>query len=129
MEHIKLDRPQTAISLASKLVTDWNKEFVIGMYVDSSLHLIHAEVISMGTLNMSLSHPREVFKPAVLRSAASVLLLHNHPSDDLKPSDFDKKGAKQLVKAGEILGIPFQESFIFNKYGAWFGIISKQSGK
>ena len=67
--------------------------------------MIKDEVISIGTLNSSLVHPREVFKEAIKCSANSVILVHNHPSGSVEPSDEDYRVNKVLVEAGELVGI------------------------
>lgn len=63
------------------------------------------EVISIGSLNASIVHPREVFLPAVKASAASIVLVHNHPSGDAEPSEEDLTITRRLVDCGELLGI------------------------
>jgi len=63
------------------------------------------EVVSIGTLNSALVHPREVFKGAIINSANSIILAHNHPSGDPSPSNEDKEITNRLVEAGEIIGI------------------------
>ena len=68
-------------------------------------HVISIEDISIGSLNSSIVHPREVFKPAIRRSSASILLVHNHPSGDPTPSREDIEVTARLVEAGKILGI------------------------
>jgi len=60
--------------------------------------------VSTGTLSASLAHPREVFLPAIKNSAASVILVHNHPSGDAQPSEDDLKITGRLIKSGEIFG-------------------------
>ena len=63
------------------------------------------ETVSIGSLNASIVHPREVFRPAVVASAAATVLVHNHPSGDPEPSEEDLSITKRLVEAGEVLGI------------------------
>ena len=63
------------------------------------------ETISIGSLNASIVHPREVFLPAVRASAAAIVLVHNHPSGDAEPSEEDLTITKRLVECGELLGI------------------------
>lgn len=70
------------------------------------------QTISIGSLNSTVVHPREVFKTAVLASAASVILAHNHPSGDPTPSKEDIGLTKKLVEAGEILGIKVLDHII-----------------
>lgn len=81
------------------------KEHVRGIYLNTHHQVIHDEVISIGTVNSNLIHPREVFKPALQYGAAAVIIAHNHPSGVVKASNSDIETTKQLVEAGRILGI------------------------
>lgn len=81
------------------------KEQFRGLYLNSRNKLIHDEVISIGSLNANIVHPREVFSPAIEFASANVILAHNHPSGDPEPSEDDLKITKRLVEAGKILGI------------------------
>lgn len=69
------------------------------------IHVLAIELVSVGTLSASIVHPREVFKPAILKSAAAIIAVHNHPSTDLTPSPEDVEITRRLVRAGELLGI------------------------
>lgn len=73
--------------------------------LNSKNHLLGVDTVSIGSLNSSIVHPREVFKKAILKSAAAVILVHNHPSGDPLPSKEDKLITKRLFEVGEILGI------------------------
>ena len=79
------------------------------------LKIIGISTISVGTLNASLVHPREVFKDAITHSAASVVLAHNHPSGDPEPSEDDIKITKKLVESGKILGIDVIDHIVVGK--------------
>jgi len=81
------------------------KEHFMALYLNTKNKLINKEVISIGTLNASLVHPREVFEPAYRYASARVILAHNHPSGDTSPSQEDISVTKELVSAGSILGI------------------------
>lgn len=81
------------------------KEHFVVFYLDTRNQEIKRELISIGSLNASLVHPREVFEPAVKNLAAQIILAHNHPSGNPDPSEDDLRITKRLVKAGEILGI------------------------
>lgn len=81
------------------------KEHVRGVYLNAHHQVIHDEVISIGTVNSNIVHPREVFKPAIQYGAAAVILAHNHPSGVMKPSDSDVAVTRQLIEAGKVLGI------------------------
>jgi DNA repair protein RadC len=82
-----------------------SKEHMKGIYLDAHYRVIHEEVISIGTIDANIVHPREVFKPALDYSAAAVILVHNHPSGVVNPSEADIAVTKQLVEAGKLLGI------------------------
>lgn len=94
-----------------------NKEQFRGLYLNSRSILIHDEIISLGTLDCSLVHPREVFQPAIEYSSVAIILAHNHPSGDSSPSLEDIKVSANLVKAGHILGIEVLDHIIITKNG------------
>ncbi|MFH0779150.1 MAG: DNA repair protein RadC, partial [Candidatus Eisenbacteria bacterium] len=91
------------------------KEHFCTLYLDTRNRVIRKETISIGTLNASLVHPREVFQPAVECSSASVILLHNHPSGDAEPSREDLLLTKRLTAAGEIMGIDVLDHVIVTR--------------
>ncbi len=80
--------------------------------LDSAGKYLLSEKITIGTLNASLVHPREVYKTAIKHSAASIILVHNHPSGQLSPSGEDLRITRQLVETGKILEIPVQDHII-----------------
>lgn len=91
------------------------KEHVRGIYLNAHHQVIHDEVISIGTVNSNLIHPREVYKPALTHGAAGVLIAHNHPSGIAEASPADIAVTRQLVEAGAILGITFVDHIIVTK--------------
>lgn len=74
--------------------------------LDTQSHLLREILVTRGLLNSSLVHPREVFRPAIAEAAAGVILVHNHPSGDPTPSPEDRAVTRQLVAAGQVLGLP-----------------------
>ena len=84
---------------------DETKEFFLALHLDSKNRLLCLDHVSVGSLNASVVHPREVFKSCLLSSAAAVILLHNHPSGDPTPSREDLELTGRLKEAGELLGI------------------------
>ncbi|WKZ24883.1 MAG: DNA repair protein RadC [Patescibacteria group bacterium] len=88
------------------------KEHLRGLYLNTHHRLIHDEIISIGTINSNLIHPREVFKPAVEYGAAAVVLAHNHPSGIVTPSKADIEITNHVIAAGEIIGIPLVDHVI-----------------
>lgn len=91
------------------------KEHLRGLYLNSHNRVIHDEVISIGTINTNIVHPREVFRPAIEYSAAAVVLAHNHPSDNATPSAQDIEITHQLIQAGKIIGINVLDHVIITK--------------
>ncbi len=79
--------------------------------------IVAVHEISRGTLNSSLLHPREVFKPAVLHNAAAIICFHNHPSGDKTPSEIDINITNRLVEAGDIMGIEILDHIIVTDNG------------
>jgi len=93
------------------------KEHFVTFYLDTQSKLIERQIISIGTLNASLVHPREVLEPAVALHAASVIVVHNHPSGVLEPSNDDLAVTKRLIEAGKILGIGLIDHIIITNTG------------
>ncbi|PKM91052.1 hypothetical protein CVU82_03260 [Candidatus Falkowbacteria bacterium HGW-Falkowbacteria-1] len=92
-----------------------NKEHFRGLYLNSRYKLIHSEIISMGTLDTGIIHPREVFRPALEYSSSAIIIAHNHPSGILKASSEDLEVNKKLNEAGRILGIEILDHLIISK--------------
>jgi len=98
-----------------KDLRDHRKEHFVIFYLDSRNQEIKREIISVGSLNANLVHPREVFEPAVRNLAAQIILAHNHPSGDPEPSEDDLLLTKKLVESGKILGIEVSDHIIVAK--------------
>jgi DNA repair protein RadC len=96
------------------LLIDEYKEHFIGVYLDKHKHIIKGEIVSIGTLTASMVHPRETFKPALAMRASYIIVLHNHPSGDVTPTPSDIRVTRQLIKAGEILGVEVIRHVIFS---------------
>ena len=93
------------------------KEYFYALFLDTKNRILKDELVSIGTLNESLIHPRELFNSAVQASCNSVIIVHNHPSGDCVPSDSDKEVTKVLVEAGDIMGIKVLDHVIIGKEG------------
>ena len=93
------------------------KEHLRGIYLDTHNRVIHDEVISIGTINTNIVHPREVFKPALEYGAAAIVLVHNHPSGVSTPSLSDIEITKHLIEAGKMIGINLLDHVIVTKDG------------
>lgn len=79
--------------------------------------MVHDEIISIGTVDANIVHPREVFRPAIASSAAGVVLVHNHPSGILEPSAEDRRVTKQIKEAGTLIDIELVDHLIVSKEG------------
>lgn len=81
------------------------KEYFLTLHLDGKNRIVCMEEVSVGSLNQSIVHPREVFKTAILSSAAAIIMIHNHPSLDPAPSREDREITRRLKEAGDLLGI------------------------
>jgi len=95
------------------LFKDQVRERFIVFWLNSANKVTGFEIVSEGILNSSLCHPREVFRGAIVATAASLIICHNHPSENLEPSQEDIAITKQLVESGRIIGIPVHDHIIF----------------
>ena len=97
--------PDDVVAFLGPMLRREQREHFVVFLLNARHEVIAKETVSVGSLNASIVHPREVFKPAVLASAASIVLVHNHSSGDPEPSEEDLSISKRLVEAGELLGI------------------------
>ena len=111
---VLLDTPKKIFEYIREKIGREKKEFFVVLYFDTRNNLIVNEV-SVGTLNASLIHPREVFNLAILHHASHVVVAHNHPSGDPSPSKEDIITTKRLIEAGIILGISVVDHIIVSK--------------
>jgi DNA repair protein RadC len=107
-----LKSPDDVAAEVRRLLKGKKKEHFVVLCLDTRNRLINPRLVSMGSLDTSIVHPREVFKEAVSSCAASVILAHNHPSGDPEPSKEDIELTRRLVKAGEIIGIDVLDHII-----------------
>lgn len=112
---ISVRSPEDVKSLVMEDMRYYDREHFRVLYLDRKGGLITIEDISVGGLHSSIVHPREVFKPAVKRSAASLILVHNHPSGDPAPSQEDIEVTRRLIEAGHILGIEVLDHVIIGE--------------
>lgn len=91
------------------------QENLIVLLLDNKNYLIHNTTVFKGTLNSSIAHPREIFNLAIKHSASSIIIVHNHPSGDPVPSNHDRQFTQNLLKAGNIIGIPVIDHIIIGK--------------
>ena len=111
---IKITSPEDAVKVLS-FIRNKKREYFVALYLDAENKLITQKIISIGSLDASIVHPREVFYPAIKYRAASVIIAHNHPSGNLEPSENDLKVSKKLAKAGKILGIQLIDHLVITR--------------
>jgi DNA repair protein RadC len=92
-----------------------SQEYLVCMSLDGGHRLIAQRTVTIGTLDTVIAHPREIFADPLSDRAACIVLAHNHPSGDVRPSSKDVSLTQQLVAAGQLLGIPLQDHIIVNK--------------
>jgi DNA repair protein RadC len=123
-----LNDPRAVAELAKDLVAscdDDKEHFWVILLNAQNRYLLHTEV-SMGTQSASLVHPREVFGPALREGAASIILLHNHPSGDPTPSREDLRLTRQLVECGTMLDVPVHDHVVIgNGTFAWTSLAER----
>lgn len=107
--------PDEVARLVQGRLRDKKKEHFLALLIDTRGQLIRTAEISVGSLDSSIVHPREVFKEAISASAASVIFVHNHPSGDPQPSEDDIKLSQRLAQAGEIVGIDVLDHVIIGE--------------
>ena len=106
-----------AVALLSKELGEHDREVFCVLHLSPRGLPLSASITSMGELTSTLVHPREVFKSAVLSSAAGIILLHNHPSGNLTPSEEDIKTTERIAVCGRVLGIPVVDHIICAEHG------------
>lgn len=104
-EPVIIRSPQDAAEILTEQLRYLQKEHFICLFLNTKNHVIAQETLSMGSLNASIVHPREVFRAAMKCSSAAIICAHNHPSGDPTPSPEDISLTSRLIQAGEIVGI------------------------
>jgi DNA repair protein RadC len=117
--------PQDVVNLLQSELRDTFREHFKSLLLDAKNQVVKVCTVSVGTLDSSLVHPREVFKDAINASAAAIIVAHNHPSGDPAPSAEDRRITQRLFEAGELLGIDLLDSVIIGD-GRWVSL--KQLG-
>ena len=117
-DKIKVTSPDILADLMMDEMRYLNKEYFKVAVLDTKNQILTIENVSVGTLNASIVHPRDVFKIAIKRNANSIILIHNHPSGDTTPSNEDINITNRLVDAGNLIGIKVLDHIIIgdNKY-------------
>lgn len=101
--------------LVGKELRKLDREYLLVIYLNSRRRIIDIEVVAIGILSEMIVHPREVFKSAILANAHSIILVHNHPSGDEKPSIEDEQLTNEIKETGKILKIPLRDHVIIGR--------------
>ena len=121
--------PQEAIDLMTEEMSAYDRETLCVVNLRSDMSVINMNVSSIGCLNASFASPRDIFKSSILSNAAAVLIFHNHPSGNLKPSKEDCEITRKLVAVGKLLDIEVLDHIIVSS-GPLLGYYSfKEHGK
>jgi len=115
-ESVKIERAEHVLPLVAEIVSKSQEHFVC-LTLNGANELIERRTVTVGLLDRSQVHPREVFADVIADRAASVIFVHNHPSGELHPSDADLRSQEQLVAAAKILGIRVLDHIIVSKKG------------
>jgi DNA repair protein RadC len=115
-EEPRVGSPAEAYALVRDLAKA-KKEHLVALYLDAQNRLIHRDTVSIGSLNTTRTHPREVMHPAIVHSALAFVLVHNHPSGSLDPSRDDVEFTRTMQRAGELMGISLYDHLIVSQRG------------
>ncbi|NMB91404.1 DNA repair protein RadC [candidate division WWE3 bacterium] len=107
-----IKKPGDVYSLVKRDLIGKDQEYLVLISLNSKSRLISKDVISKGTLTETLIHPREVFKKALLKNAYSIIIVHNHPSNEAFPSEDDIKVTRKISKVGTDIGIPLVDHLV-----------------
>lgn len=121
-----LDRPEAAVKVMADLLKDYDREVVAIVNLQSDGRPINMNVVSMGALDQSIAHPREIFKSTILSNAASIMLVHNHPSGRLVPSAEDIVLTDRVKKLSDLIGVKFLDHVIVGPGKDYFSFQQKE---
>jgi len=108
----KISSPKDCANILKKFIGDYDREAVVVMALDTKNKINSITVASLGSLNSSIVHPREIFKTAILSNASSIIIGHNHPSGNDLPSKEDISVTLRIKESGKILGIDLLDHII-----------------
>lgn len=111
-----------------KNIIDKRQERIVVLYLNARYELIQKEVIAIGTINSSYIEPRDIFAPAMSIACDSIIIVHNHPSNDTTPSEDDISFTKRIHQTGEVMGITLRDHIIVSKT-SYFSFRENKEGK
>jgi len=116
-ESVKINNPKDIYDFVKDELVNADREMMISVSLNTDNHIIGVETVSIGTLNCTMTTPREVFKSAILSNANSIVLCHNHPSGNLSPSNEDQAITAIFADAGKLLNIRLVDHIIVSHKG------------
>jgi DNA repair protein RadC len=122
-ERKRVSHPAIAAEVLWQYLDGADREHFVVLLLDTQNQIIGIHTVTVGTLDASLVHPREVFKPAILANAGSIVIAHNHPSGDPAPSAEDRAVTRQLVSAGATVGIEILDHIIVGEAPRYYSFM------
>jgi DNA repair protein RadC len=123
--NVKISSPQAVAGLVAKYIGFPDREIFIVLAINTRGYVTGIHTVSVGSLDTTIVHPREVFKFAVLSNASFIVVAHNHPSGDMTPSSHDIELTKRLKESGEIIGIDLSDHIILGHDGNYLSFKDK----
>lgn len=117
LKRSKIDSPDLVYDLVAAEMRALHRESLRVILLDTKYMLMAIEEVSLGTINESLAHPREIFRPAILHAAFAVIVVHNHPSGDPAPSEADHRLTRRLAEAARLLQIELADHIVIGSPG------------
>lgn len=121
----KISSPKDCAYIFEKFIGDYDREALVVLTLDTKNKINSITVASLGSVNSSIVHPREIFKTAILSNASSIIISHNHPSGDCTPSKEDINITTRLKECGKILGIELLDHVIIGEHDNYLSFKEK----
>ena len=125
MSRVPINNPKAAVRLICDTLKEFDRETLVVVNFQSDMKPINMNFVSMGTLDTSPAHPREILKTSILSNASSIMLFHNHPSGSLLPSRKDVEVTEMMMRACQIIGIPILDHIIVGTNDRYFSFHEK----
>ena len=125
MEPLGFSGPEDVVKFAQAYAMS-DREVFVSFHLDSKNRVVGQEIVSLGTLNQSMVHVRELYKSAILANSAAIILCHNHPSGNVDPSIDDDRLTLKMSEAGKLLGIPVIDHLIVGPRESYFSYQEKK---
>lgn len=122
LEIDQIRSPKEASDLAYSIIGDSDREHFLVISLSTKNRVNNIEIAHVGTLNTCVTSPRDILKGAILANAAAIILVHNHPSMDLKPSEEDIQFTRRMIDAGQTIGIEMLDHVIINQNNEYYSM-------